>query len=691
MPSALDLGPGVGTGQSTTLITLGRISLPAIQDDFKEGFGATLDTTGAGAALGQRRPKAFTFTIPILAFQGTGGVDLLAVALRMRRQVRAMLQNAQLRGQGIYFTDAVDPELNGWVMIGAGQIGYADGNIVAGGFTITIDDIYRVGSRWTHRPGLRCLVADRRLGATPRDQLEQLFSTDFYLLPALSVVGLPPAITDVATSTGSKPALGLWSGSDGLAYAAIGVADGEVVSFEVAEASRNLGQVVAYDRRGGTLTAGLTPGPALTPSLTLAPAGATIVRPDPSLWEEVHGAEWPWNWLTAGQLADAPVLANGRCRVRLDATSVIGFAVDVWTGSAWTEQGKVVVNRHGVTRAPCDTFVSAGLVANDCTSERTVVQVVLEASSDPVSRETIYISLQRGWSGPRFEVYPSLESSGSRAGAELAWYNADATETSCVVVKLDAAQTDIASAVNSASLPGAAVGVAFDGENHWTMLAQGRAYAVVGAVVQAAAYIFAFADPAAYGVTRNAVGTITDPPSGYVSLSLAFPAQATDQLLEAEAIRNTSGTTSQVADATASGGQCVKDTQTTQAAATVAKATTNLVAGARYRVLARVKVDSGATGSFAAYSGPVGAGVVATTTSTTWVWVDCNELVIQSPTELNLNGWRSAGGSGAVYVDCLALVKLEDRITALPLYDGARDLGQSVLTDSRAVPALVER
>jgi hypothetical protein len=655
----------VGTAETTTLVTLGRLSLPTIQDDFKEGFGAPLDTTGAGAALGQRKPKAYTFTLPILPFNGLANVDLLAVAERMRRQLRSMGQNAQLRGQGIFFAFEADPELDGWVMIGQGQIAYADGNIVVGNFTVTIDEIYRVASLWTHRPGLRIINTDRRLASTPRDFLEQLFSTDFAALPAISIVALPPGAADVATASGAYPSRAIWTGADGSGYTTFNVPDGETFSFELPEASRNLGQVVAYDRRGHITSP--SPGP-------------------DTLWEEVYGGDWPYSWLTAGQPHDTPLLQNGCCRVRYDeSVGLPGWKVDTWSGTAWIEQGKMCVIRQGSAVSPDDTWISAGIV--EWSPERCVVKAVLVASSDILaSREQVYITLQRGWEGPRFEVYPAVEISGTRSGVKLAWYDALAPETSLSVTRIAAGGAVTSAPVNSATLPAGSLG-AFDGENHWTMLRAGATVAVVGAVVQAVAYPYVFADTLGYGVTRNGVATVADSPAGYVSVQLAFPLRAADQAIEAEAIRNASGTTSQVADATASGGQCVKETQTAETNFTLTAAVPTLIHSAKYRALVRVKADSGATLTVKSYS-EVGVSTrVGTSTSTTWAEVDLGDITFSSATpSLDVDLWRSAG-SGSVYIDRVDLILLEQPVYA----DGARQIGQRVLTDSRGIPTQVER
>ena len=465
------IAPPVVPSSGVTLLTLGRLALPTIGKDFKEGVGEPLDTTGAGVALGQRRPKMFGLELPLFVIpDGTTGGDPVYAGMRMRRQLRSLLQNHVLRGQGIYLAFLADPEVNGWVMVGNGQIAYADGAVVFGNFLLTLDEIYKVADRTTYRPGVRCVNADLRLSTTPRDLLEQIYSVDFAGSGALAWNYLPPGTSCHASTAGSALSFVTWGGKDGAGEVVIGALSDEVVAFEQPEANRNLGQVVAYDRRG---------------NLTGPSAG-----PDP-LWEEVYGKEWPWSWQTTG-IPDAPVLDNGRCRVRFDGTvGLPGFRLDVWTGTAWSEQAKVVFGRRGPSAVSDDTWVSAGLT-EACTPERTVMQIVMRSTADGNSLEVIYVTLQRGWSGPRFEIYPLA--AGTVRGASISLY----TTTTSV------ASTRVA--------------------NAWTIPSSG--YLIAGAVVQAASVIADVADSAAYGVTRQGLSTYVDG-QGYASVRVSFYPLAT--------------------------------------------------------------------------------------------------------------------------------------------------------------------
>ena len=129
----------------------------------------------------------------------------------------------------------------------------------------------------------------------------------------------------------------------------------------------------------------------------------------------------------------------------------------------------------------------------DCTPARTVMQVTFRSSTDAGSMETVYVTLQRGWSGPRFEIYPAA--SGAVRGAAI---NVVTTTTGGTSSR---------------------VGV-------WTWAVPGSAYLVVGATLQAAASTPDITDSTAYGVAKQGISTTVDG-QGYVSLQLGFYALGT--------------------------------------------------------------------------------------------------------------------------------------------------------------------
>jgi len=634
---------------------------------FNEQMGDPVTNLGGAPVPAIRTSLRHAVSIP--TFTGNPAADALANRLRLRRQLRSMLNNSPYKLRAWYLAWDEDPEQNGWYVVDQGQLADATGNqtaLATGWWKIESFAWTRLGHPRTHRRAAALYLKDRRLSTTPRDYQRQIYSTDFAGLTALAISYLPCDLADLQSTGAITAAYGMASVDGGAPVQLIGGADLAAVSFEQPEASRLRGDVLVYDRRG-TLT---------------APSGG----PD-AAWEEVYGPDYPWSWI--GGTIDTPVLANGRCRVRYDTSNTPGWAIDVWNGAAWVEQGKVLIARLGDSHSIIndDTWLSASVLDYD--PDRAVIRVVLAASADPLSRETVYITLQRGWSGPRIEIYAANKSTGAAdAAVWLVMHDADSNDSA---IKIDASAAIIATAgTGSANFPTTSLGAAtFTGENELALLRQGAPYMPMLAVLQAAANVDTKSDTAAYGSARNAIAINGNGSGlGYISAHLAFAPQASDQMLEAESFRNASGTTSQVADGAASGGQTVKDTQTAATNATCSK-TSNLPQ-AKYRILMRVKVDSGATGSFKALLGATASATV-TSTSTSYTWLDLGDVLtpVANPT-LALYGWRSAG-SNSVYIDRVEILKVEDRTQTVAGYDGVRDLGQSVLNDSRTTATVVAR
>lgn len=107
----------------------------------------------------------------------------------------------------------------------------------------------------------------------------------------------------------------------------------------------------------------------------------------PGVWEQIHGPGQP---LVAG----VPLLENGLCRVRWEPTRGV-LVVDDGTS---VEAGRVAVFASGGYAT-----VLKGADVVECTPERTVVRLGLATSG--VTRGDCYVSLQRGWRGPRVECY----------------------------------------------------------------------------------------------------------------------------------------------------------------------------------------------------------------------------------------------------------------------------------------------
>ncbi|MEW6582731.1 MAG: hypothetical protein AB1416_08225, partial [Actinomycetota bacterium] len=372
-------------------LVIGRIAI----DDPEAWSEPAGNEVGMVGGVPVPAPRTGLKVTPVLSTWPAGEGGTAADRARIRRQLRALLQNPLVRARGVYVAWSEDPEQDGWYMPGAAVFETYTPDLSQQLYRVTGLELSLIGRARTHRRAVVARVADRRLATTPRDTLGRVTSTDFAGLSALAVVALPSGASDVVVHGAAAP-LTVTVAEAGYGGASlqrvIGAMDLTVVSVEQADAHRLLGDVVVLDRRGGTTTM-LSTGPQ-------------------AVWEEVYGPDQP---LTAG---DVPVLENGLCRVSYDTGNVDGFRVDVWTGSAWAEQGKAVIARHNGSLFALDTLVSARVV--EWTAERAVVCVVMRAAADATSREEVFLTLQRGWLGPRIEVYPA-RTAGGAAGAAIDW------------------------------------------------------------------------------------------------------------------------------------------------------------------------------------------------------------------------------------------------------------------------------
>lgn len=637
---------------------------------WNEQMGDPVTNQGGAAVPAVRSALRHSVTIP--TFTPVAG-DTIAQRLKLRRQLRSLLNNTPMKLTGLYVDWDADSEQNGWYTPDQGQLvdgGGASTGLSTGYWKVESFVFFLGGHIRTHRRAMWVYLKDLRAGISARDYKRNIFSTDFSGLTALPLTYLGSGVTDAmnASNGAVAPLLALPVGADGGApnlLTTVVPTDLMRVSYEQPESSRNLAQVIAYDRRG-TFT---------------APANG----PDPA-WEEIYGPDYPYSWVAATPtVIDTPVLDNGQCRVRFDSAGTDGFAVDVWVaGSGWVEQGTIIIERSesGGTAYDASTL-SASIVEYNET--RAVMQVVMAASGLPASREVVYITLQRGWRGPRVEVYPALDLTGGVASAGIQFEPA-AIDSDDSVIKIDAAGAGsiLATAMGTGHtglLASGTLGAStFTGEN-WVLIGRwGAAYGVVIAVLQAGAQAKVGNDTQAYGgANRNAF--LVGPAAflGYASAHFAFPAQFAQQALEAESMTLGTGTSS-VSDAAASGGFAASANRATDANPHVTQATWPNSHAATYRVFARVKTGAGTLNVYAKTTATTGA--TKTTTSTSYVWLDLGDIVSVATT-LEIHCWCSGA---TVFVD---------RIEAFSLGDvppvGGRDLGQSILYDSRTIPTLVTR
>jgi len=646
-------------------LTIGRLTLDD-PDGWSEPVGEAFQMVGGVPTPGERQGLRVS---PKLTVWGPGvGGTAAAQKLdreRVRRQLRSLLQNLPCRMQGLYVLWTEDPDQNGWYVPGAATFDAAEiSALYVSNWDVGALELALTGRARTHRRAVRAYLKDRRLATTPRDFRQSLFSIDFDHLTALALTALPSTVSDVLAHGVTVPPTITVAEAGFLSASlrrAVGLPDFAVVSFEQAEVSRNLGDVVIYDRRGTT---------------TLLSTGPQTV------WEEVYGSDYP---LTGG---DVPVVENGLVRVSYDAANTDGLRVDRWTGSAWAEQGKITLQRHdGAAWNDLDTLTSAKV--EEWTAERAVLRMVMSRAADASSREVVYVTLQRGWTGPRVEVYPARTTAGAIAGAGISW-NVPTVATDDSAYCIDAASVGVivpTAGSGAVTFTAAALGAASFGQGqNWAALArEGGTFDAYLAVLQEGAEKRVGNSSGPYGAARN-LTQVRHQTAGYMSAHLALVPHDTHQELDNGDFTAGTGTTLSAADGTAIDGTAASTTRTTDANPHVTLAAWLTTRQGRYRVFARVRTTASTLNIYAKTT--AGTGATKTTTSTTYVWLDLGEIVADGST-LEIHMWATAAAT--TFFDRLEAVRVEARDTDDLAYNGAADFGQSVLYDSRQVAEVVAR
>lgn len=479
---------------------------------------------GGAVVPGQRQAPQFQLA---LATYAATGLPSAAQGQKLRRALRALLNNGDLKFQGfLYVVYSDDTEQDGWYAPDATALAGIDKTSwkAVGLWQTPAANWLLIGRQRTHREARKVWMKQLNLSVPTyeRDYLGWIVSTDFSALPALALTVLPNGATQ-AVSTVTRQAISgapLPAGRDGgVCQLVQGLTDQTVVSYERPEAALNLSDVIVYDRRG---------------QLTHPSTG-----PDTS-WEEVYGPDYPWNWGTAGQAADTPVLDNGLIRVRFDATAGDpGFSVDVWNGASYVEQGKVTITRIGDSTGYCDTWVSAGLA--EYTPDRAVMRCVLERAADAYSREIVYVTVQRGERGATFEVYPAVKSNTSQADAQITYTMNGPDSNDSIMFEPSTAQpptsaTDQIWGTASSNWMSAAGTFSGSTENYVSVLRCIGGGTTVGpyqvnlAVVQQGTQFAGASDSSAYGSPENAVQIQSSGGLGYVQVQVSFAATQSDQV-----------------------------------------------------------------------------------------------------------------------------------------------------------------
>ena len=196
-----------------------------------------------------------------------------------------MLNNTPLKLQCfLYVVYDDDAELNGWLIPDPTTIASPDGTAFKIGlYQAQAMNWWIAGRRYANREARQISMKDLRTGLYERDILGAWYSTDFNALSAIQYTVLPNGASAPASAVSGQRLLttALATGRDGgISYLTLGLTDLTTVSFERTEAAMNLGDVIAYDRRGGGDAPSTGPG---------------------ATWEEVYGADYPYNWVTGGR------------------------------------------------------------------------------------------------------------------------------------------------------------------------------------------------------------------------------------------------------------------------------------------------------------------------------------------------------------------------------------------------------
>lgn len=368
-------------------LQLGPLEFAAPIGNVAEAVGDGLEAVGAAIVTAERRPRSVKLQLPVRGL--AIATDPKPEGERLRRQLRQLMNNAKLRLQGFYLLWEQDPELDGWLLVGTGELAETDPGISFGEFQLELGEVFRRGYPGTHRPGRRIRIGDRRTGQVPRDTRRSLYSTDFATTGINPLAVLPGSIQNITRSSGEP------IGGGSVGYSPTGPyewqsfgpsADGEVWGFDpdlttVALQGRDayllledIGSVRVWDLAGA----------ATYPPATSGYSTASDLDPTKYGWERVYGP----------LLKDTPVaIDNGACRlIWLGATGTTGLAYEHYDTATkkYVRQGRILFH------------VEAGEGARVNIIELTMERAVVEWRLGQFSLRAI---LQRGWHGPRVESY----------------------------------------------------------------------------------------------------------------------------------------------------------------------------------------------------------------------------------------------------------------------------------------------
>lgn len=418
-----------------------------------------------------------------------------------------------------------------------------------------------------------------------------------------------------------------------------------------------------------------------------------------------------------GTRGGCDAVENGICRVRvlygedyaytlpkfmlaLDSP-LAGFAGK----PGWAELGRILVHDQASSGGAWNVNVQlANAAIVEWTPERAVVRYTLTRSVFAnTTRVDVYVTLGRGWAGPRVEVYTASGRPGGPTAHGLAvrW-------VPNVITELFLGTSAGSVAAGDPGTTWAATGLAMStwlafGLAPWQSLApvDASVASVAATFVQAALTDFRVSDTDAYGGSaRNAAmwgAPYGSGGQGYASVQFGvLPAPM--RLLEAETYRNaSSGTTGTASSGSARAGSEVTESQTSDVAATVKLSSAQLdalgVTPGSYQIAARF-ATANAGANVQAYAKFIGGNsqtpLYSAAPGTARTWLGLGEITRVAGDTLEIHFWRTSG-SGNVLVDAFSLVPTKRRVAGAATYDGAADLQQGALYEATATPVLTAK
>ena len=355
-------------------LTLGALSFITLNNTITETFGNVLTNVGSGTVPAEREPYRYeNLTVP--CYGSYLEADPYAKGLQLRLEARSMFRNRQLLTDGFYMDFAKDPEFSAWIAVGQASLQYLEGGSSLADFQLNLGQVHLIATPAIGQDGLFVFTQDLGLETTPNDILR----TDYTGLSQGSFLlgdeGAPRVYLGVGVGDvhgkvqGATINVQSYAGLNGTGYYVDDLAHGDSLAFEISPTDRRGGDVLILDRRGIT-----------SPTFNLA----GDQNPNLYGWHKVFGPDYPH---TAG---DVPAIQNDRTRLMYLSGSQ--FRVQTSTGSAFANDGILDLGFDSVT--------SVSVV--EWRPYRGVIRV---NASHAGGRSAIFLILQRGWRGPRAEVY----------------------------------------------------------------------------------------------------------------------------------------------------------------------------------------------------------------------------------------------------------------------------------------------